>query len=344
MPFIFPGSSEQFPAAVPVPLPESPTAAVRDKLAALSVDEPLPEVYAGDLIRLLTQSPYRLYLYWNHARDPFATLRKAVGEHVASHYRLALRLIDVESGEESFYEAPPARSYWFNVRPGRQYRAFVGFYAPERPFVRLLTSEIARTPRVSVSPLTDETPEFHISAARFAVVLNDAGYASDALEMTLEAADEASGEANLAAVTRALARNLTGTDAPFVADDALSEMRALLAGLAFGVPPESLLPLLSKPLAAWLKEMMTLDRRALDASHLLDILRSSLAIELEYDERFDAETADAVRRAARFVWGASEVQMQSPTRVPHIWMPSMNQGLVSRPAHWRTTQASRRSD
>lgn len=338
MPFIFPGSSEQVAPPVLTPLAEQPEE-VRDKLAALSIDEPLPEAYAGDLVRLLSQSPYRLYLYWNHARDPFATLRRAVGPVVASNYSLALRLLDTESGEERFFEASPARSYWFDVRPGRQYRAFVGFYAPGRPFIRLLSSEAARTPRVSVSPVTDTTPEFHISAAEFANVLNDAGYASDALAATLEAADEATGNAT----TRNLARDLTGTDDVPLASDALGEMRAVLSALAFGVSLEHLLPLLSPALAVWFGELLKERRETLDAAHMLGILRSSLAIELEYDERFDADALEAMRRVPRLVWGASDVQMQSPAPAPHIHLPtmSMNTGLVSRPAHWRKAERRR---
>lgn len=338
MPFIFPGSSEQVAPPVLTPLAEQP-AEVRDKLASLSIDEPLPEAYAGDLVRLLSQSPYRLYLYWNHARDPFATLHKAVGQAVASRYALALRLLDTESGEERLFEASPARNYWFDVRPGRQYRAFVGFYASGRPFIRLLSSEVARTPRVSAAPVTDPTPEFHVSAAEFANVLNNAGYASDALEATLEAADEATGNA----ATRNLARDLAGEDVP-LAQDAPGEMRAVLAALAFGVSLESLLPLLSPRLAAWLGGLLKERSDALDAAHLLDILRSSLAIELEYDRRFDAGALDAMRRVPRFVWGASDVQMQSPAPAPHVHLPtmSMNTGLVSRPAHWRRAAGGKR--
>ncbi|HEY0079450.1 MAG TPA: DUF4912 domain-containing protein [Pyrinomonadaceae bacterium] len=326
MPLRFPGSSE---LAVPVLTPlEEQSAEVRDKLAALSIDEPLPETYAGDRIRLLMQSPYRLYLYWSHARDPFETLRRAFGAGGASRYQLAVRLVDTESDEERFYEAPPARSFWFNVRPGRRYRAEVGLYAEGRPFLRLLTSELAETPRVGVSPVSDETPEFQVSAPEFAHVLNEAGYAADALEVMLEAADEATGEDT----TRSLARSLTGEEAP-VADDGLAEMRALLAALAFGEPLERVKPMLSPALARWVEQLDREHAGALDTARLLQLLRASMALELEYDQRLDTEAEDAMRRAARFLWGGSDVRL--PTRAPRVWMPSMNAGLISRLAHWR---------
>lgn len=328
MPFIPPGSSEQIPVLLP---PVEQPAAVRDKLAALSVDEPLPEVYAFDRVRLLVQSPYRIYTYWNHARDPFETLRRAFGVEVASSYRLALRLVDQESGEESFFEAAPfSRNYWFSVRPGRSYRVFVGLYAQGRAFIRLLASETVRTPRVTVSQLSAEEAQFDISAAQFARVLNEAGYASDALEVVLEAADEATGMD----ATRRLARQFTGTDVP-VTDDALWEMRALLSALAFGESLESLLPFLSPEMADWVRR--TLDAHAeerLTAERLLELLHSTLALELEYDERYDVETLEAMRRAARFVWGASDVQMPGPA--PRLLVPSMNAGLRLPRARWRT--------
>jgi hypothetical protein len=321
MPFIFPGSSEQLPPA-PTLLPEPP-AEVRDKLAALSIDEPLPETYAGDRIRLLAQSPYRLYLYWNHARDPFKTLRKAFGAAMASRYRLALRLVDTESGAENHFEASEARNFWFDVKPDRRYRAVVGFFAQGRPFIRLLTSEIVTTPRVNVSHATGASTEFHVSAPEFAQVLNEAGYASDALEVTLEAADEATGDE----ATRRLAKTFIGTDAPLY-DDSLAEMRAMLAALAFGVSLERLLPLLSPALAGWLQEAVQRQESKLDAPRLLELLRSSFALELEYDERYDTATVEAVRRAARFVWGASDVRMPAPG--PRLWLPSMNERRKSR--------------
>ncbi|HVF49894.1 MAG TPA: DUF4912 domain-containing protein [Pyrinomonadaceae bacterium] len=327
MPFIFPGSSEQLTPAL-APLPE-PTAEVRDKLAALSIDEPLPDTYAGDRIRLLVQSPYRLYLYWSHARDPFQTLRRLFGTNHAARYRLALRLTDIESGAESLFEASPVNNFWFDVRPDSSYRVAVGFYAQGRPFIRLLISNEVTTPRVGVARTSDATPEFHVAAPEFARVLNEAGYATDALEVTLEAADAATGDET----TRRLADAFIGAGAPLLRDDSFAEMRALLSALAFGVSLERLLPLLSPALAGWLRQAAQREAAPPDASRLLELLRSTLALELEDDERYDEATAEAMRRAARFVWGASDVQMPAPG--PRLWLPSMNEEFFKRRARRR---------
>ncbi len=327
MPFFSPGSSEQF--LVPPAVTAQATAAVRDKLAALSIDEPLPETYVGDRIRLLVQSPYRLFLYWSHARDPFATLSKAFGAG-ATRYELAVRLIDEESGEEHLSEASPTHTQWFDARPGHLYRAEIGLFAQGRPFIRLLTSANARTPRASVSHAIDEAPPFRVSATEFARVLNEAGYASDALEVTLEAADEATHDE----ATREIVRRLTGTEAPN--DGMLAEMRTLFAALAFGASLQQLRNLVSPPLARWIEQIVAEQQEALDGARLLDLLREGLAFEMNYDETWSAAEIEALHRAARFVVGGSDVQL--PARQPHIWMPSMTPGVVSRLARWRKIQ------
>src|SRR5438046_2540922 len=98
MPFFFPGSSELFIT------PQIPSPAVGDKLAELSTDEPLPASYDMDRVRLLAQSPRRIYLYWELARNPFHTLRRAFSER-AEDYRLVVRLTNLDTDEESLHEA-----------------------------------------------------------------------------------------------------------------------------------------------------------------------------------------------------------------------------------------------
>ena len=155
-----------------------------DSLAALSLAEPEPQTYAIDGISLLVHSPTKLLLCWNHAHDPFDTLRKAFGS-AAAHYRLIIRLVDVDSGYESFHEALPTRIQWFDVGPGRAYRAHIGFFAEGRPFIHLFTSSVVRTPRPGVSSATDPAARFSVPTMSFARLLHEAGYVSDALEVAI---------------------------------------------------------------------------------------------------------------------------------------------------------------
>jgi hypothetical protein len=154
----------------PAPAPAAAHAPAPDALADLP-----SVVLKRDFIQLLLQSPHRLYLYWTFARDPHATLREAFGE-LAAHYRLAVRLVKVESGEEFLLDASRERAQWFEVYPRHAYRAEVGFHAPGRPFVRLLASNTVTTPPDRASHLSAAEQEFRVGADEFARLLGGAGY------------------------------------------------------------------------------------------------------------------------------------------------------------------------
>jgi hypothetical protein len=317
MPFFFPGSSEQTIA--------TPSAAVVDKLAELSADEPLPQLYQSDRIRLLVQSPRRLYLYWDFARDPFIALRRSFGVR-AAQYRLAVRLVALDGGDdgiEVLYEASPTRSQWLDAQPGISYRADVGLFARGRSFIRLLSSNVVQTPRAGVAPITDPTPRWSVSAEQFARVLDESGYVSDAFEITLEAADVATrGEA-----TRAIARRFGGAiEPPVTGEEELEELRGLLTALAFGMRFDDLRPSLSTPFVKWLEQIVGSSAHdAPDTSRLLEVLQSTLGIRMSQTP-VDAPTAEAMRRVARVHLGASEVNL--PERPFHLWMPSMSAGMI----------------
>lgn len=312
MPLFFPGSSELAAATAAAPEPEP---AALDRLAELSADEPLPETYAADRIRLLPQSPRRLYLYWEFEQNPFETLARAFGEQ-AGGFELAVRLVDLETGAETLHAASGARSQWFDAGPGRAYRADVGLYARGLAFIRILSSATAETPRASVARAADPAPEFQVSANDFARVLDDAGYAGDALEVSLEAADLETGNA----ATLEVARRLGGAELPPLGEDELAELRGLLAALALGLSPGELRAMISAGLGGWLDEIIRLRGEGIDAVQLLEVLRVVLGFELDRAAlaAFDREAA---RRAPRSFVGASEVNL--PRNPFHLWMPSM---------------------
>ena len=316
MPYFSPGSSE-LTIAQP---PPAPAPAVVDKLAELSVDEPLPETYLANRIRLLAQSPRKLYLYWEFERDPFETLRRAF-RWQSERYTLVVKLVDLETESETLHLASPTRSQWLDAQPGHSYRADLGFYARGSAFIRVLSSVLTRTPRASVSRLTDSTPEFHVPADEFARVLDDAGYVSDALEVSLEAADLMSENAT----TRAVATRFGGAQLPMMSDEDLAELRGMLAALALGVSINELQSALSATLSSWLDEASRRQREAMDSAHLLEVLRDLLGLELERTG-LDAFNEEATRRAARVIVGASEVNL--PLKPFHLWMPSMTAGRI----------------
>jgi hypothetical protein len=316
MPYFSPGSS-QLTIAPPAP----PIPAVVDKLAELSLDEPLPETYAANRIRLLAQSPRKLYLYWEFERDPFETLRRAFGPAQAARYTLAVKLVDLQTGSETLHLASPTRSQWLDAQADHSYRADIGFYARGSAFIRLLSSTMMRTPRASVSRKADTTPEFHVPPDEFARVLDDAGYVSDALEVSLEAADLATEND----ATRAVALRFGGTDLPAMSDEDLAEMRGLLAALALGMNLAEAQAALSATLSRWLTQASRVRKEEMDSAHLLEVLRTLLGIEFERTTLV-AINEEAMRRAARVHLGASEVNL--PLQPFHLWMPSMTAGRI----------------
>jgi hypothetical protein len=299
----------------PGPVPVTPE--VRDKLAILSVDEPLPETYGRDTIRFLIQSPRRVFAYWEFARDPNEALNRLFGGG-SQNFFLAIRLLDLDSGHVSVFPAPPSRNYWFDVVPGRRYMVEVGFQGMGGAFIRLFSSEVIETPRGRVSSHVDPSPEFSVSPDAFAQVLERAGYVADAVEVALEAADEAS----RAHATRELAARILGEDVPEMSEAEMSELRAAIAAFAFGASLDEVAEQVSERFARWLLEHF--GAHEFSSELVLRLLRELLGISFE----LSAEGLEAARRqmlAARVVVGASEINM--PGLPIKMWIPSMTAGV-----------------
>jgi hypothetical protein len=220
------------------------------------------------------------------------------------------------------------------VQPDQSYRAELGFFAQGRAFIRLFSSNVAQTPRAGVSQTAAVEDEFRVSPEEFARVLDEAGYASDALEVSLEAADLASEDR----ATRAIAERLGGHLSQISEAD-LTELRSLLVALAMGMEHDELGELLSPTLAGWFEQMRREHSEALRSAHLLEILSSTLGIHTSL-YTFEGLDEAAMRRVARFVVGASEVNM--PRRPFHIWMPSMTAGRLKRMQEERRGDAATR--
>lgn len=315
MPYFFPGSSEQVFSTPP------PSPAIIDRLAEMMPDdEPLPALPKQDRIRLQAQSPRSLYVYWGFKSDPFATLRRAFS-WAADHYGYAIKLVNLDNNDEFIYEASHTNSQWLDAQPGFSYRVDVGLYSQGRGFIRLLSSNTVSTPRAGVSRYTDVSFDFYVSPEQFAHVLDQSGYVSDALEVTLEAADEAT----RAKATRAVARELGGVEIPELNEDELAELRGILAALAMGMSLDDIRGMLSPTLLQWLETVRKQREDVLQAERLFDIFRYLLGIEAE---RHDIESEEKMRRVARVVLGASEVNM--PSRPFHLWMPSMSAGVLKK--------------
>ena len=221
-----------------------------------------------------------------------------------------------DSGDVVLHEASPTKSQWLDVQPGNSYRVDLGLYSPGRSFIRLLSSNVIDAPRSGVATTTDPSPTWNISAEQFARVLDQAGYVSDALEVTLEAADAVSGDI----ATRSIAGTLGDEELPELTNNELAEFRRVLAAIAFGARFENLRSDLSPTLANWFARAGA-HGPAMNSERLVQILRNSLGIEMS-QLPFDSPAEDDMRRAVRAVAGASEINL--PARPLHLWMPSMS--------------------
>lgn len=258
----------------------------------------LPRLRRDDRARLQIQSPNRLYFYWSLRANPWQTLNRALGS-ATSNYTLALRLVDVRRDAEELHPIDAEGNWWFNVESGGEYRAEIGFYAPNRPFVRVLYSNTVNTPRKSPSPRAASEAEWRIPAQKFAEVLDVSGFKQDAFDVAIAGDNiERAERASYAAFVRLTGRpaaDLEGLDA--------DDVRYALTLLAAGATLEDLRFRVSERLFAVLQS-------AID-----NISRENALAALK--EEFDVEESDLIEEyeeTGPAVFGASLVNFPKRLR------------------------------
>jgi len=206
-----------------------------DPLAEMSpvfkilADVELPDLKRENRARLQMQTPTRLYFYWSLRENPWATLRSVFGNDLGS-YALVVKLIDNHHGREEITLCDAEGDWWFNVEPNGSYTAELGFYATNRPYFRIIYSNTIETPRRAPSPRSATESDWRVSAAKFAEVLDVAGFTRDAFDVAVAGDNFVASES---ATHRAFADLVGGTghDLSGVAgDDIRYAMMALAAG------------------------------------------------------------------------------------------------------------------
>ncbi len=156
-------------------------------------DPKLPELKRENRARLLMQSPGRIYFYWSLRDNPYQLLHRAFGDETGS-YTLAIKLLDLKRGSEEIHAVDPEGNWWFTVEPDSKYQAEVGFYAPNRPYFRIVFSNTISTPRKNPSPRAATEAEWTVKADKFAEVLNIAGFTQDAFDVAIAGDDHIAAE------------------------------------------------------------------------------------------------------------------------------------------------------
>jgi hypothetical protein len=188
----------------------------------------LPELKRETRARLMMQSPTRLYFYWSIGKHSFQALNEIAGSGT-DDYRLALRILDLTSETEAMHAVEPEGSWWFDVKPGTQYRAEIGFYSANRPFIRILFSNAISTPRKTPSSHSSAESRWAVTTSEFAEILDVSGFEEDAFDDISDASNIRDGFAKHIGLTEAEAFKLNE-----------NEVRRALGHLGAGLPMDDL--------------------------------------------------------------------------------------------------------
>ncbi len=271
----------------------------------------LPELPKENRARLQMQSPTRLYFYWSVKNNPFQTLNKAFGGNTGS-YTLVTKLVNKTRGTEELYRVEPEGNWWFNVESDSDYRAEIGFYAPNRPYFRIMFSNEIRTPRRNPSWRTDYTPSFNVSAYEFAEVLDVAGYRRDAFDVAIAGDDE---RAANDATQKSFSRLVGDRTADFEKENS-DELRFALLALASGYSLEDIRGEISESLFA----KLSAEIERLNAEEVLAALKENF--DILTDEFFEEEEIGEAVVGASLVNFPRRIKKRS---VPKTLLPKVSE-------------------
>ncbi len=247
----------------------------------------LPRLSKQNRARLQMQSPNRLFFYWSLKNNPFQVLHRAFGNKTGS-YTLVARLLNLTRDTEEMHAVDADGSWWFSVDANSNYRAEIGFYAPNRPYVRVVYSNSITTPRKNPSPRPATDAEWRVTADRFARVLDVSGFKQDAYDVALAGDDR---EASERTARAAFAGFIGKRDQEFDGVDA-EDIRYALLALASGYKLEQLRWRINATLFAILQA----NAERLSGEQAMAALRDHF--DVEADEIMEEELGPAVYGAS----------------------------------------------
>jgi hypothetical protein len=131
------------------------SAAETTRLAVEDDSFAFPKTYGRTRVRLLMQSPGRLFVHWDLSPGVFEELRAQLGRRAASPARLAVRITTPGAVRPLLVMLPRGARSWYVDVPGQrqEYRAELGLMLPSGEFRALATSNVVRMPRTTPSPV-----------------------------------------------------------------------------------------------------------------------------------------------------------------------------------------------
>src|ERR1044072_4306163 len=140
--FILRPSSPIRTAALKEKQPDRPAEADEVKLIATGepfIDEgmPLPDSYDVDIIRAMLQDPFRIFIYWEVRESSLKALTRYFSEEEEAGFKRDLKLVEIEGGNEAFFDVGRHGRYWMTVFPDREYEFEIGVRSLDRKSTRL---------------------------------------------------------------------------------------------------------------------------------------------------------------------------------------------------------------
>lgn len=286
----------------------------RDPIFKELAEPKLPVLERENRAKLLMQTPNRLYFYWSIKNNPYQTLQKTFQGDTAN-YQLVAKIVNQKNEYEQIFPVEAEGSWWFNVEPNASYRAEVGFFAVNRPYIRIIFSNVLETPRKSPSPRVATDADFAVTAQEFSEVLDVAGFKQDAFEVALIGDDNDQAET----ATRGAFAKLTSAKLEEFSTIDADELRFALLAIASGIDLKNLREHISPALFAFLESI----------AHLLTA-ENALAALGEYFDVFTEEFTEFEEEIGAAVYGASLVNFPKTLKkriVPKEILPKFGEKL-----------------
>lgn len=261
----------------------------RDPIFKELAEPKLPVLERENRAKLLMQTPNRLYFYWSIKNNPYQTLQKTF-QGDTGNYQLVAKIVNQKNEYEQLFPVEAEGGWWFNVEQNSAYRAEVGFFAVNRPYIRIIFSNTIETPRKSPSPRVATDEDFAVTAEKFAEVLDVAGFKQDAFEVALIGDDNQQAET---ATRDAFAMFTSAKPEEFSTIDA-DELRFALLAIASGIDLKDLREHVSPALFALLES----NKNLLSSENSMSALSEHFDVFSEELTEFEEETGATVYGAS----------------------------------------------
>src|SRR5260370_4248297 len=142
-------------------------------------DGTFPEGYDLDIVRVMLQDPFRVFVYWHVREESIGALTRYFSPQDVTGFRTVLRLIETTGPAEAFFEIARQGRYWLTVYPHRESEFQIGVPSPLPGYISLLRSNRVRTPRGTVSPEPAKEEDYRLSPPEFMRILEITGFSAD---------------------------------------------------------------------------------------------------------------------------------------------------------------------